>query len=66
MTSAIFDEERSLRQEVEAKVARLTELLQEAEEMILILQAVGEVRETPYFDAVSKLQLYLQIKNQYV
>lgn len=58
ITQASLDEEKCLRREVEEKVAKLTQQLQEAEEMISKLKAAGEVRETTYFDAVSRLQLY--------
>lgn len=58
MSAAALDEEKSLRQEVEEKVGKLTQQLQDAEEIISKLKAAGEVRETTYFDAVSRLQLY--------
>ena len=58
VAQATLDEERCLREEVEEKVAKLTQQLQEAEETISNLKAAGEVRETTYFDAVSRLQLY--------
>jgi len=58
MTAAALDEEKSLRQEVEEKVVKLSQQLQDAEEIISKLKAAGEVRETTYFDAVSRLQLY--------
>ena len=53
MTSTILDKERSFQWEIEAKVVRLIEQLQDAEEMILQLKAVSEVTETTSFDAVS-------------
>lgn len=58
ITQATLDGGTHLRQEVEEKVAKLTQQLQEAEEIISKLKAAGEVRETTYFDATSRLQLY--------
>ncbi|KAG0556184.1 hypothetical protein KC19_11G032900 [Ceratodon purpureus] len=70
---AVLDEERAQKKDLEEKlgqvemagalqsqeeeVAKLAQQLREAEEMISKLKAAGEVRETTYFDAVSRLQL---------